>query len=395
MPLGSRRFAASLLTALLLAALLLAAAASAATADPVRPPADDPFYQPPAGFEQARPGTVLRTRPVTVTGLGVPVPVHATQALFRSTDATGDPVAVVTTLMVPLTGYPGTRPLVSYQQAIDSLGDQCDPSYTLRTGTAYELPLMSQALGRGWAVTTTDFEGPRNAYGAGPMAGHAVLDGIRAATRLLGEQGTPVGMWGYSGGGQATAWAAELQPSYAPELRLQGVAAGGVPADLAAAGRQLDGGPFAGLFLAAAVGVGREYPEILHVLNDEGRALVNRIGDMCVAEEAATLAFQRLDHYTTMPNPLADPVVARVLQANDLGKVTPAAPTYLYHSVFDELIPYASARRLRDTYCAHGGSVQFVPDYLSEHNVLAGTGAPGAVRFLADRFAGRPAPSNC
>ncbi|MPZ86210.1 MAG: hypothetical protein GEV28_39900 [Actinophytocola sp.] len=313
---------------------------------------------------------------------------------MRSTDSKGRPVAVATTLMEPLTPYPGTRPLVSYQQAIDSLGDQCQPSYTLRTGTAYELALIAMALSKGWAVTSTDFEGPRHAYGAGPMAGHAVLDGIRAALRQLGRH-TPVGLWGYSGGGQATTWAAKLQPGYAPEIDVKGIAGGGVPSDLAAAGELMDGSAFAGLFIAAAVGVGREYPEILHVLNDEGRAMMDRVGDMCVAEEATALAFRRLDEFTTTPNPLADPVVARVLAENHLGQVTPTAPTYLYHSVFDELIPFSSAQRLRATYCANGGTVRFVPDYLSEHAVLAVSGAPGAVRFLGDRFAGRPAPDNC
>jgi hypothetical protein len=116
----------SLLAALLAVALLIATAPTASAAIP--PPAEDPFYVPQAGFEQAAPGTVLRERSVTVTGLGIPIPVRSTQFLVRSTDAHDRPVAVVSTLMVPLTPYHGTRPLLSYQQAIDSLGDQCNPS---------------------------------------------------------------------------------------------------------------------------------------------------------------------------------------------------------------------------------------------------------------------------
>jgi hypothetical protein len=99
-------------------------------------------------------------------------------------------------------------------------------------------------------VLVTDYQGPDDAYGAGRMAGHAVLDGIRAAERLgstgLAGSATPVGMWGYSGGGLATGWAAELQPSYAPELQVRGVASGGTPADLKAAAATIDGGPFSG-----------------------------------------------------------------------------------------------------------------------------------------------------
>ena len=157
--------AAGLLTAALATGLVAVPPVSAApTAQAVAPPAEDPFYQPPAGFELTPPGTLLRSRQVVVTGLGVPFPVNAWQSLGRSTDTAGQAVAVASTLMVPVTPYPaGPRPLLSYQTAIDSLGDQCNPSFTLRAGTEKELPLMSLALLRGWAVVVTDFEGPRNA----------------------------------------------------------------------------------------------------------------------------------------------------------------------------------------------------------------------------------------
>jgi hypothetical protein len=87
--------------------------------------------------------------------------------------------------------------------------------------------------------------------------------------------------------------------------------------------------------------------------------------------------------------------VTGVLKQVELGKVTPPAPVYLYHSRFDELIPYPGVQALAKNYCDHGGKVQFYTDFLSEHNVLAVTGAPAAVAYLGDRFAGRAAPSNC
>ncbi|MGH9245404.1 MAG: lipase family protein [Acidimicrobiales bacterium] len=372
-----------------------------ASAAPIPEPADDPFYQPPDGFESEAPGSVLRSRSVTVTGLGIPIPVRSWQVLSRSTDTKGEPAAVVSTLMVPLIPYlgGGPRPLLSYQSAIDSLGDQCNPSYTMRTGTHAELGLMALAIVQGWAVVNTDFEGPRNAYGAGPMAGHAVLDGIRAVEQLPGTGlsgvTTPVGMWGYSGGGQATTWAAELQPSYAPELNVRGVAAGGVPADLAAASRVMDGGPFSGLAIGAVAGITREYPELLALVNDAGHAMLERIADMCVNELTVANPFRRLNEFTTVPDPLSDPLAVGVLETNELGQATPTAPIYIYHSVFDELIPFAGVQELRDTYCDSGGTVEFYADYLSEHVVLAITGAPAAVAYLGARFRGTPAPSNC
>lgn len=381
----------TLVATLLAAALLISGAPSASAA--IAPPAEDSFYVPPSGFENTAPGTVLRQRSVTVTGLGIPIPVRSTQFLVRSADSHDRPVAVASTLMVPLTPYPGTRPLLSYQQAIDSLGDQCNPSYTLRTGTMQEMALLAQGLLRGWAVVTTDFQGPRNAYGAGRMAGHAVLDGIRAARSRLGD--VPVGMWGYSGGGQATAWAAELAPAYAPELPIVGAAEGGVPADLTKVIDQVDGTVFSGVVFAAVFATAREYPELETLLNDKGRATKDRIADMCQAEVAVALAGRRLNEFTTSLEPLNEPVAKAVLADDALGRGAPTTPIFLFHAYFDELIPVGVGRQLKADYCAAGTKVKYYEDYVTEHIGLDIAAAPAAVAYLADRFAGRPVPTNC
>ena len=343
---------------------------------------------------------MLATRPVTVTGLGLPVPVDASQFLARSTDAKDAPTAVVGTLMVPRSPYPaGPRPLVSYQPATDSLGDQCNPSYKLRAGTEAELTLMMMALQQGWAVVVTDYEGPQNAFAAGRMAGHAVLDGIRAAEALPGTgltgARTPVGLWGYSGGGLATSWAAELQPGYAPELNVAAVASGGTPADLAGAARQIDGGIASGLTLLASVGISRAYPEMLSLFNGAGHEMARRIGDMCVGEAVSAFPFRRLSEFTHSQDPLSEPVAKTVMELNHLGRLTPSAPVFLYHSILDELIPFPDAQQLQKEWCAGGGTVTLHADALSEHSSLAVTGAPLAVGYMASRFAGVAAPTNC
>jgi hypothetical protein len=66
---------------------------------------------------------------------------------------------------------------------------------------------------------------------------------------------------GYSGGALASQWANEVQSTYAPELKFAGVAAGGVPADIEYVARRIDGGVFAGIYIGAAVGLSRAYPE--------------------------------------------------------------------------------------------------------------------------------------
>src|SRR5665811_223619 len=65
-------------------------------------PSQDPFFAPPAGFEHAEPGTVLRSRDVELGFLGlIPQKFAATQLLYRTTDMHGAPEATVTTVLVP------------------------------------------------------------------------------------------------------------------------------------------------------------------------------------------------------------------------------------------------------------------------------------------------------
>ena len=84
-------------------------------------PAPDPWLVAPIGLEQARPGTVLRSRPVQVGPLLTPN--TASQLLVRSTDSKGRPVPVVTTVMVPTAPWngPGPRPVVGYNTAIETV----------------------------------------------------------------------------------------------------------------------------------------------------------------------------------------------------------------------------------------------------------------------------------
>jgi hypothetical protein len=392
--------------ALLAAIAAMAVAAALPTAASAEAPLDpdlDPFYKAPPKLKRAKPGTVLRWREATFRANGEPQPNRAWQLLYRTNDAKDRPEAAVTTIILPTSPSPlgGRLPVVSYQTAEDSLGTQCAPSYTLRTGTEREIPLIQQALGRGWAVVAPDYEGPESQYGAGRQAGHAVLDSIRAVRRFkpagLAAKQARVGIWGYSGGGLATAWAAEMAPGYAPKLRVAGFAAGGVPPDIEAVARQIDGGPFAGILFGAAQGIERAYPgmRIREILNEEGRRLYEEIADACVDEITRAGAFKRSDELTTVPDPISLPRVQRVLARNHLGQETPTAPLYIYHAIFDELIPIADVDELVAGYCAAGATVSYRRDPASEHVSLVVSGALDALAYLSDRFAGEAAPSTC
>lgn len=354
----------------------------------------------------ATPGNVVSAQPATVyllPGKLLEVPVNAWHILYNSTSATGALNAVSGTLLVPKGDYPlGTRPIIGYAVGTHGLGDQCAPSVSMSEGREAELALISLFLLKGFAVAVTDYEGlgtpGRHTYMAGISQGHAVLDSIRAAMRVPGaglSARAPVAVMGYSQGGASAGWAAQLHPSYAPELRLRGVAAGGVPADLHAVATHLDGGENFGLAAAAGVGLDAAYPELgLDAdLNDRGRALLAEAADACVGDlgRLAGLRFSDLSPIDLLNQPKW---LAR-LGENRLGGVAPRVPMFLYHGNGDQIIPPAVGSTLRSEYCRAGANVRWVALPAPDHVTGAIEGGPLAIEWLTLRILGLPAFGNC
>lgn len=396
-------------TAVLIA--VLAAMLTSVTVAANASPGGGDFYRPPANYAATAPGTVLRSRPVQLAAFAaLPQHVQAWQLLYRSTDEHGAPMATVTTVLLPAGGAP--KSVLSYQIAQDSSAPQCAPSHALRVGgtpgeviNQAELLLIDAAVAQGFAVSVPDYEGPNAEFGAAKQPGYAVLDGIRAAESFppLGLAGTatPATVWGYSGGSLASGWTAQVQPSYAPELNMRGVAVGGFVTDLAGSLRQINGGPGAGLIASALPGVLRAEPELKAVLNryltPAGKALLAKTGGQCEIPNVLGHPFANMDNYLTVPldRLLELPAVTQVLGRLNLGGSVPTAPLYVYHAVHDELVPVAGTDATVRKYCAAGDSVQYTRDLLSEHGSLAVSGAGGALRWLSHQAASATAPQGC
>lgn len=332
----------------------------------------------------------------------------AYQLLYRTNDATNQPVANVTTVVVP-TGSPprGGRQLVSLQDAEDSLDPICAPSYELQAGEyndgnlAAETSLMTAELAQGRDVVIPDAEGPKSEYIVTGMEGHATLDSIRAVERLpaagLHGMRTPVGLVGYSGGAHQTAAANELQPAYAPELNLVGVAAGGVPVGNQENIQYLDGSIGAGLLVAVGISVDRAYPQldVNSLLNAKGKALAQQESKGCATAVFAA-PYTHINDYTTVPNAYQLPRVARIVALNALGHATPTAPTFYYNAIHDELIWIKPLDALVAQYCANGARIDYFRDPIAQEHIEAlHDFIPLALSYLSGRFAGDRVPDTC
>jgi hypothetical protein len=394
---------------------VVAAAAAVMVLGACTPPPDDGFSDPPEAPAAPQPGDVLRSRPWSFTQDAVnrtPAGgVRVEQVLYRSTDALGDPVAVTGTVLVPESAWagPGPRPLVSYAVGTRGIGDDCAPSKSLAQGIDYEGGLIVKLLERGWAVAVSDMEGlgtpGDHTYNVGRSQGRAVLDMARAALRLPGAglaPDSPVGIVGYSQGGGSAGWAAQLADTYAPELRLAGVVAGGVPADLLAVAEQGDGGPFVALVLLTSIGFDEAYPELRldSYVNERGRALLDAGRRFCLLSLDGLTTFLGVantwtDDYVTSVNPLRTQAWQARLDENRLGGWAPTVPVLMHHGLFDQMVPFAQAERLRGDWCAQGAPLSWRVFPLAEHVIGGLLHGDPAMAFLHDRFAGRPFTSNC
>ncbi len=396
----------------LLAAIALVLAACKPAPPP--PPSKDAFYQQSTSLAGTTPGQVLRSRPATFTldplTRSAKAGVRSWQVVYRSTSATGAPMAVSGTVLVPDAPWAGggDRPVVSWGVGTRGLGDDCAPSWTMTQGTDYEGIFIADALDRGLAVVVSDYQGlgtpGPHTYMVGQSQGRAALDAVRAAQQLSGaglSTSAPVGIAGYSQGGSSAAWAAQLAATYAPELNVRGVVAGGVPADLGATAEFLDGTAFTAFALMAALGLDGAYADLDldAYLNERGEQLKANASDVCIVsvDGFATFldtAFSSIDDYVTT-NPIGTPTWQTRLGQQRLGGTVPTMPVYQYHAQLDEVVPLAPAEALRDTWCAAGVQLTWSQVPLTEHLSGMAAGIPGGIDWLEDRLAGQPAGTTC
>jgi alpha-beta hydrolase superfamily lysophospholipase len=236
-------------------------------------------------------------------------------------------------------------------------------------------------------------------WGAPYEPGYHVLDGVRAALnteRLDLSPSAPVGLWGYSGGGLASAWAAEMSGSYAPDLNVVGAVLGSPVGDLGHTFRRLNGTVMSGLPALVVAALADIYPELNKIIQEhatpEGKDLLKRLHNMTTAEAVIRMVKKDMDDMLDVPleQVLNTPEVKHVFDDIKLGAAVPTPPVLIVQAVFDQLISVGDIDELAETYSAGGADVTYHRDMFSEHLLLHPLSAPMTLRWLTDRFNGKP-----
>ncbi|WP_433207789.1 lipase family protein [Nocardia sp. CA-107356] len=375
------------------------------------PSGDRIFDEWPGGLDRLAAGNIIEWRDVTATSAPlVVVPISRSVLLkFRTTDASGRPSFGTATLVIPAAAWtgPGDRPVVVNALPINSLGLSCTPSFAMAHGVHSKFnvndlipPTTAWAVGRGYAVLIPDHEGPWMAYAEPTVAGHVLLDAIRAVRNMLPAEfaGSHFGMGGYSGGAIASYAAAMLLDEYAPELAgvVVGAAIGGLVTDYRMVAHHFDGSSTSGVLLVVALAMGREYPQILGYMNHLAQwAATSPIKDTC-GESNGPLGIVGLpiEVAADIADPLDSNIADEIFARTGLTDRKSGVPLYIYHAATDFWIPFENGYNLYRDQCARGVPAVHRTDP-GEHIIAMFTGFPGEVSWIDGRLRGEPAPNEC
>jgi hypothetical protein len=352
-----------------------------------------------------------------------------TQLLYRSTSQTGAPTVNATSVIQPLHQAHPER-ILSYQSAYDSLNRNDQPSYAINGGLtlgglvpSVELAVFGLFLAQGYTVIVPDTEGQRADFAAGPEYGMNTLDSIRAAFNASAVEtasNANVALLGYSGGAIASEWAAELAPTYAPDVndRLIGAAIGGLLVHPAHNLHYVENTYiWAGVIAMALIGIARAFEvDFTPYLTQRGVDLYRATQNSSIVQVLGQSPYWRLKWSDLIiakyPTPQSLPVFVQVANSLIMGTGgTPTIPLFIGQGAngFPEGTPgnkpgigrgdgvmiTGDVRTLAREYCAKGVVVQYEQYNLLSHTSAVGVWLMQAIDWIHDRFAGEPAPNNC
>ncbi|MEU6579285.1 lipase family protein [Nocardia sp. NPDC046763] len=293
------------------------------------------------------------------------------------------------------------RDMVLWNHETTGLADACAPSRrSLSDGEHSRVPAIEAMLKAGHVVAMSDYPGQGlpgpSYYMVGAVNARASLDMLRAVHNLpeLNASNRFV-EYGWSQGGQTTMRVESLARSYAPEF--QGVGAALIaPAvrirDLTL--HSMSGPDNAGYVISTLPGIKAAYPDLLYrdFLKPDAMEMLPVLANGCfdIWDAAAPLR----DAY--QPNALSPGSTWwNAMSAVDDWQPAGTMPFAVYQGVDDTVVPKDLTQRERTALCHSGVAVDYNEFTGQDHETVVPSAADRFPAWAADRFAGKPAPTNC
>lgn len=346
-------------------------------------------------------GSIIRSEPMPFS----PPDTNASRILYRSVGLHGETIAVSGVLITPSKGNNANRPIVAWAHPTSGVTTACAPS--LSRGVYRQVQGLEQFLQQGIAVVATDYPGLGgpgvHPYLIGDSEGRAVLDSVRAARHLLGQRGpTRFALWGHSQGGQAALYAGLLAATYAPELKLVGIAAAAPATDLLTLMRDdfaSSGGK--GLTALTLWSWSRLFGiKLDKIVDPVAMTTVDTLAAGCI-ETIFDVLERRLEErplakdFLSVANIGAAEPWNRLLKQNTPGLPPRQVPVFIAQGLVDGIVrPDVTAAYIR-RLCDNGSSVDFVTLPKVGHGFIARDTARDAARWIGNRFRGVTPPNAC
>jgi acetyl esterase/lipase len=358
------------------------------------------FYTVAASDIEGKPGSIIRVEPWNLHTL---YRAKFYRILYRSTGLNGKPIAVSGAVIVPeVRPWPGGRPIVAWAHPTTGVVRHCAP--TLDESPLDDIPGIANLIAEGYVIAATDYPGLGTAgphpYLIGVSEGRAVLDSVRAARELAAaEASNRFVVWGHSQGGHAALFAGELAGHYAPELRLEGVAAAAPATELAELFDE-DYTSVAGKILASMALV--SWSEVFNVPLQSVVAAVKEVkaaGAGCV--DTVGSALDELEREQRIPKGYlkADPAKVQpwssLMAKNTPGRSPAGAPVFVAQGTADKIVHPATTEEFVNGLCGRGEAVTFVKFQGVDHGLISHKAAAKTLAWIDDRFRGVAAPRTC
>jgi pimeloyl-ACP methyl ester carboxylesterase len=285
--------------------------------------------------------------------------------------------------------------VVSWAHGTTGIADACAPSRIPAASTSYVYSQFNTWLARGYAITSTDYEGLGtpgiHPYLIGRSEGRGVIDIVRAARALDSRVGSRWAIAGHSQGGHAALWAAALAPSWAPELSFRGVAAFAPASHVGTQARLLANlnTPSALTGLAALIVAGAAVADpainLAQLTSDQALPLVPRLYRECIGALSGPNEFGKLS-LAQLQRPGANlSRLLRVLDAQNPGLkirapvliLQGAADTTVFPVFTSQLVGELKAKHDTVTYRTYPGV---------QHGTVVAAGGGAATAFFAARL---------
>jgi acetyl esterase/lipase len=362
------------------------------------------LYDVKPGEASGKPGSIIRVWPLEGGG---PAGGDAFRILYRSTNPSGEPIAVSGAIFIPSGAAPaGGRNVIAWAHPTSGVVEPCAPS--LMPDVAGMIWGLADMLRQGYVVVATDYPGLGvggmiHPYLIGASEGRAVLDSVRAA-RDLPDAGASnrFAVWGHSQGGHASLYTGELAASYAPDLQLVGVAAA-APATYLVELFDADKTSSEGKELTAMTVLSWSRLENLPVttiVEPDAVPAFEKTARACIESLAQFEAINKDEQpLQTLKFLKADPSETdpwkEIMLRNTPGQAPAGAPVFIAQGTADTTVRPEITKQFGDHLCSQGAHVDFVELPGVTHTFAAKNSVQAALRWMGDRFRGEPAPSSC